>query len=99
MMTGSLDQLIIYCRENGRVCPVPQQWNRLYEMLPDKSPRGAGWEPSAPLILAAWWEASDAAKQERLELHLRWAAEHDALERVEAFVRSLAESEWYHRGD
>jgi hypothetical protein len=98
-MTGSLDQLVIYCRENGRVCPVPQQWNHLYELLPDKRPRGAGWEPPVPLVLGAWWEASDEAKHERLELHLRWAAEHDALERVEGFLRSLAESEWYHRGD
>jgi hypothetical protein len=98
-MTTGLEQLIAYCRENGRVCPVPQQWNRLYEMLPDKTARGAGWNPPAPLILAAWWETSDDEKQVRLELHLRWAAEDHALDRVEAFIRSLTESEWYHRGD
>jgi hypothetical protein len=78
---------------------MPQRWNRLYELLPDKRRRSVGWESSAPLILAAWWETSDEAKKERLELHLQWAAEHDALDNVEEFIRTLAESEWYHRGD
>lgn len=88
----SLDQLVVYCRDNERVCPRPQEWNQLYQMLPDVKPRGLGWKPSAPLILAAWWETSDEEKQERLETHLRWAAEHDALEPVEQFVRSLTEN-------
>jgi hypothetical protein len=94
-----LQQLLIYCRENGRVCPMPQHWNRLWEMLPNRSRRGVGWEPSLPLILAAWWEASDEAKQERLELHLRWATEHAVLDQVAAFLRSLPENEWHHRGE
>ena len=96
---SELKQLLTYCAENGRVCPLPQQWHRLWDMLPDKIQRGVGWEPSLPLILAASWEASDQAKQERLELHLRWAAEHDALDQVGEFLRSLPESEWHHHGE
>jgi hypothetical protein len=59
----TLEQVLSYCRENERVCPVPQQWHHLYEMLPDQCRRGNSWEPPLPLILAAWWEASDVEKQ------------------------------------
>jgi hypothetical protein len=95
----TLEELLTFCRDNERVCPVPQEWNRLYEMLPDKSRRGAGWDPPLPLILAAWWEASDVQKQERLEQHLRWAAERGALDQIAQFLRSLSESEWHHVGE
>ena len=39
-------------------------------MLPNREPRGAGWEPPLPLILAAWWEASHSSKRARLKEHL-----------------------------
>jgi hypothetical protein len=98
-MTELLEQLLVYCRENGRVCPLPHQWNRLWEMLPNRSRAGAGWKPPAPLILAAWWETSDEMKQERVGLHLNWAAEHGAFDDVANFLRALPEREWHHRGD
>jgi glycine/D-amino acid oxidase-like deaminating enzyme len=98
-MAESLERLLTYCRENGRVCPMPQQWHRLWDMLPEKSCRGVGWEPSLPLILAAWWEASDEEKKERLEAHLRWASDHGVVDQVAEFLRSLTESEWHHRDD
>jgi len=49
----SAESLIAYCRENSRVCPVPQRWNALWELLPDRKRVGGGWEPALPLILAA----------------------------------------------
>ena len=45
--------LIAYCRENSRVCPMPQRWNALWELLPNRKRVGGGWEPPLPLILAA----------------------------------------------
>src|ERR1700741_3968707 len=72
-MSEFLEQLLSYCRENGRVCPVPMRWNVLYQMLPETRQKEVGWEPSLPLILAAWWESSDGDKQERLAGHIRWA--------------------------
>jgi hypothetical protein len=96
---SELDQLLAYCREKERVCPVPRRWHELWEMLPEKTQLGIGWQPPLPLILAAWWEASDAAKQERLEEHLRWAADHGALGNANHLLRSLPESDWHHVGD
>ena len=78
---------------------MPQQWHRLWEMLPNKSRRGPGWDPPLPLILGAWWEASDAEKKGRLELHLEWAAKHGDLKRVSDFLMSLPENEWHHVGE
>jgi hypothetical protein len=49
-----LHDLLNYVRDNRRVCPVPQRWNELWEMLPDRKRVGNGWEPPLPLILAAW---------------------------------------------
>src|SRR5436309_2524782 len=61
-MSESLEQLLSYCRENGRVCPVPTRWNELYQMLPETRQKGLGWEPSSPLILAAWWVLEGTVK-------------------------------------
>jgi len=94
-----LEQLLSYCAQNERVCPMPLPWHEVWDMLPAKKREGAGWDPPLPLILAAWWDTSDDAKRERFELHLRWAEAHGALDMVARFLRSFPESEWHHRGD
>jgi hypothetical protein len=93
---ADLEQLLAYCSNNSRVCPQPQRWNELYQMLPDTRRKGAGFEPALPLILAAWWEATNSQKKERLKDHIQWASEHGALSKVDDFLRSLPEGEWHH---
>jgi hypothetical protein len=51
-----------------------------------------------PLILAAWYEP-DLSKMLRLEEHLKWASNNNALNNVDQFLRKLPESEWFHFGD
>lgn len=82
-----------------RVCPQPQRWNELWELLPERKRVGAGWEPSLPLILGAWWHTSDSEKRGRFLSHLRWAAKHGALSEVSSFVRSLGPDQWHHEGE
>ena len=94
-----LEQLLSYCAQNERVCPMPLPWHEVRDMLPAKTRDGAGWDPPLPLILAAWWDTSDDGKRERFELHLRWTEAHGALDMVARFLRSFPESEWHHRGD
>jgi len=89
-----LVQLLIYAKANGRVCPVPQRWSELWESLPKRHRVGAGWDPPSPLILAAWWECTADEKRRRLELHLKYAAEHGVLDKVEQFILSLGQDEW-----
>jgi len=98
-MNTILDDLLEYCRSNNRVCPQPRKWQELYELLPARRQVGAGYVPSAPLILGAWWHSSDAAKQERLRLHIHWAAEHGAFEEVNRFLRQLDDRDWHHQGE
>jgi|SRR5262249_7709937 len=93
------DELLRYCSENGRVCPMPSQWKALWEMLPNRKPAGSGWEPALPLILAAWHDAPALLKILRLKEHIDWAEQHGVLNEADKFLRSLSESEWAHIGE
>lgn len=92
-------ELIAYCRRNDRVCPMPMKWNDLYQLLPETHRVGNGWVPALPLILGAWHYASDSEKMLRLDEHINWAADHDALDKVSNFLLNLEESDWHHLGD
>lgn len=96
-MSDTLESLIAYCRENNRVCPMPQRWNALWEMLP--KPVGEQVRPPLPLILAAWYDTPAILKMLRLAEHIEWARKFDALEPVSAFLRQMPESDWFHIGD
>lgn len=98
-MTESAESLIAHCRENVRVCPMPQRWKALWELLPDRKRVGGGWEPAMPLILSARDEAPHLLKVRRVAEHIEWAAEHGALERLATLLRGLREDEWFHGGD
>ena len=78
---------------------MPRQWNALWEMLPNRKRGGAGWEPPPPLILAAWYDAPAITKMVRLREHIEWAEQHNVLEQVGRFLRSLPESQWAHVGE
>lgn len=91
----TLEEVIAEASKDGRVCPQPAVWNRLWEVLPDRRRQGGGWEPPLPLILGAWWYSSDAAKQERFHLHIRWAQEHGALDTVARLLASLKPEDWH----
>jgi hypothetical protein len=98
-MSEAVDSLIVYCRENNRVCPLPKAWQQLWEMLPDRGRAGAAWKPALPLIGAAWHETPAMLKMARLAEHIEWAEKHNALPEVAAFLRSLGEDEWHRLGE
>jgi hypothetical protein len=92
-------ELLEYCHANGRVCPQPQRWQALYELLPNKQRVDGGWQPALPLILAAWWHTSDAEKATRFAEHVMWAYDRGAPEAAADFVMTMAESDWHHSGE
>jgi hypothetical protein len=94
-----LEDLLEFVRQNNRVCPQPQRWNELWEMLPERRRVGQGWEPALPLILAAWWDTPILLKILRLREHIEYAGQHGVLGQVDAFLRSLPEMEWAHAAD
>ena len=91
-----LDDLLAYVRSEKRVCPNPQEWHQLWEMLPDKKRVGQGREPPLPLILDAWWDTPALSKMVRLEEHIRYAYQHGVLEQVDAFLRQLKPEQWFY---
>ncbi|MCK9398987.1 MAG: hypothetical protein M0Q51_03185 [Bacteroidales bacterium] len=95
----TVESLIKYCQEDERICPMPIYWNKLWEKLKNRKRVDSGWEPSLPLILAAWWEASDMSKQARLYEHIKWADKQGQLDEISHFLRGLKEEEWFHIND
>ena len=97
METNALEEITDYCKSENRICPQPQLWNSMWAMLKDKvrKPSG-GFNPPAPLILAAWWETSDTSKQMRLMEHLVWADNHNQLNEITGFLINLSEDQWHH---
>jgi len=94
-MEGKLKSLIEYVQSEGRVCPVPDFWNNLWEMLPNaKGKQSGGWNLSPPLILAVWWDATAEQKRERLILHIKYAADHGVLDKADEFIRGLIPDQW-----
>ena len=95
----TLEEVLVEVQKNNRVCPHPQRWQQLFNMLPDKQRKGAGWEPSLPIILAASWDTPAISKMLRLREHIEWAASHGCLEEVSLYLRELPEDQWHHIGD
>ena len=95
----SVEQVLALAQIKGRVCPQPQRWHELWEMLPDKRQKGASWEPALPLILAAWWDTPALLKILRMRAHIEWAAAHGCLDEVHSFLSELSEDQWHHFGD
>ena len=94
-MKDKLKSLIDYVQSDGRVCPMPTFWNDLWEVLPEhKRKENGSWNPSAPLILAAWWDTTAEQKRERLIYHIKYADSHGALEKVDNFLRKLKPDQW-----
>jgi len=95
-MEEKLEALLEYVKADGRICPTRYHWDLLWEMLPDKKHVGRNWVPPPPLTLAVWWETPLLAKTLRLDRHIRYAAEHGALDEVDSYLRGLKHDEWFY---
>ena len=95
----TLDDVLSIATALKRVCPMPQRWNELWEMLPNRKRVGGDWEPPAPLILGAWWHTSDAEKRERFRSHIQYASEHGVLSEAAAYLSSLQADQWHYEND
>jgi hypothetical protein len=95
----TLEVVLAEAQKNRRVCPQPQRWQELYEMLPGKRRTDSGWEPPLPLILSGWWATPALAKILCVRSQLEWAEVHGVLAWVYDFLRSLPEDEWHHLGE
>jgi hypothetical protein len=92
----TLTQALADARRNNRVCPQPQAWQKLYEMLPGKRHDGGVWEPLPPLTGTAWGATTSIAKRVCLRDHLQWADRHGCLDAIHSYLKNLPESDWYY---
>ena len=83
-----LEDLEQFCRSEGRVCPLPVYWVRLWEMIAKASPDK---EPPLPLILAAWNETTHLDKMVRLVEQLHFAEQNGALGEANEYLRSVSD--------
>lgn len=96
----TFDLLWEYCSSNSRLCPKPDKWSELYNLLKNKKQKpSGGWEPSLPLILGAWQNTMPIEKHLRFKEHIEWAAKNNQLNEIGNYLRKLDESEWIHFGE
>jgi hypothetical protein len=88
-------EVMVEARKNNRVCPKPEKWQQLYELLPARRPS----EPPPPLVGAAWNGTPSIPKRMCFREHIEWAAGHGALQQVYAFMKALPETDWHHMGE
>lgn len=94
--TLTAQDVMVEARRFNRVCPKPDEWMALYEMLPGKVQQGRLWQPPPPVTGPAWAVTPPMAKRIVLRDHIEWAEQHGALGPVMTFLQSLAESQWHH---
>ena len=99
IFSGSFEDTVMYCQSEGRICPKPHFWNEFWNGLPNKKRKENSWEPSVPLILASWWETTDKDKQDRFDVHIRYAFENGYGKKAQEYLMSLSEHDWHHIGE
>lgn len=87
------DGLVRFATSAGRVCPMPAEWAALYEVL--RSHDASGSLPPPPIEGIAWTSTSARTKKMCLQVHIEWAADHQALELVERFLHGLPGQRWH----
>ncbi len=91
-----LSDLSTSAQEDNRACPLPSEWNDLWNLLPNKTRIGVGWNPPLPLILAAWYETSNLSIRQRFIEHIQYAAENNSLDTVDNFLRKPKTEHWHY---
>jgi hypothetical protein len=82
----TLEDLLDYINQDGKVCPMPREWDQMWRMLPGKT--------DPPLILAAWHTTGDLEKRNRFLGHLFYAEDHNVIKPVSEFLGSLRPNQW-----
>ncbi len=95
----TLPETLALASRDGRICPKPGAWARLYELMPATRRDSYGAIPPEPFSLESWHGTDEDAKRHRFVEHLEWARAHAALDAVHEFLASLADAEWHHAGD
>lgn len=92
----SLDAAMLVARRNNRVCPRPQRWAQLAELLPVRRTLRGQQPPPAPVTGVAWSSTPPLTKRLCFRGQIKWAEREGVLEEVMAFMQALPEEDWLH---
>ena len=85
------EELIEYCKEENRICPMPPEWAKIGEIIKIKP-----GHPCTPLILNGWAFSSDEEKQKRLVQQIDYASKDvKVYEELKNFILKLSDSQWH----
>lgn len=92
-MSDKKAQLLAYVSSGGRICPNPDQWMTLSEIIGMNAPG----KRLVPLILAGWAFSSDADKRARVIEQIKYAFTLEPLvtEQFSQYLESLKPEQWY----
>ena len=85
------EELIKYCSDNNRVCPIPIKWQEVLDILKI----GVG-NPGylTPLILGGW-DSTDEEKRDRVNKQIEYAASNPEMyKKLENFLLGLKDDQW-----
>ena len=92
---SKLQSLLAYVRSGNRVSPRLAEWQAFWESLAKRDDSLHGARPELLLVLASS-SASNAAKAERFEGHIRRAAQQGNLDAADRYLRALSDQAWDH---
>ena len=85
------EELIKYCKEENRICPMPPEWLKIGEIIKIKP-----GHPCTPLILNGWHFTDDEDKQKRLIQQIEYASKDKKIyEELKNFILKLRDTQWY----
>lgn len=88
------EELIQYCSDKNRVCPIPVEWQKVLDILKIR-PGNPGY--LTPLILGGW-DSTDEEKKERLIKQIEYASSNPEIYKtLENFLLNLKNHQWYYK--
>lgn len=92
-MNDDKELAIAYVSSKGRICPNPQEWMALSEIIGMNGPG----RKLVPLILAGWAFSSDAQKRTRVieQIEYVFSSKPELSEAFCKMLYSFSEEQWY----
>ena len=91
-------ELIEYCQNNHKICPLPSDWNRICSNYMRYTHRCefTKFPPfQRPLVLSTWHYSSDVDKRLRLLTQIYWCYKNFGMEFMYSDIMKLEVTDWY----
>ena len=99
----TFESLWKYCTSNNRLCPQYKIWQEVFKLLKDTkklSGHGGDREPTEHYIIYHNWEhIMPIELQFQFKSYLEWVLDHNQLDEIGKFLRTLPEEDWAHYGE